>query len=501
MIVLRSSDDRACLLVVADGLGGHRGGALGAQTAIDTVEACWNSYDLALAPDVFLRQMVEKCHAELNRAARKSGLDPRSTLVALLVRDSDITSIHAGDSRVMQFSTTGLAKRTLDHSIAQLSVLRGALTEEQAATHPDQKKLYMHVGGLESPRPEVQQWKLTEGRHFVICSDGFWEVFPPREIAQLLASDDPARDAGAAFSRKLFELQRHDNTTALFAEVDRTSSAGYWAALCTLALAGLMTALAPADGQYQDAAPSGYAGGAAPFDERIRVEGRNPNVQHPEGLTARANQEVPEEGDAPLALHEEGGADAMSEDEAVGAVPLSSVSVDLDRVIAPGATVAESTTDELRERGHIGADDAMIPRGHPGRIGSQAKERLAQQHKGVVVIGAEVVVTVSGDRIARIRGELAPDIEVGPAPANDYPATVSLAAHLSEKKIETRDEDEGTLVIMRIPDKSYRWAWQGHVWIDHVRESVVFDAETGEFLLREPLYRRDGSGNASQTPR
>lgn len=495
--VLHSSDGNAYLFVVADGLGGHRGGSLGAQTAIDTAESCWQSYTPWVTPDAFLTEMVKKCHAALNQAAEESGLDPRSTLAVLLVRDTDITSIHVGDSRVMQFSSTKLKKRTLDHSIAQLSVLRGAITEEEAATHPDQKKLYMHLGGFESPNPEVKHWDPSDGHQFVVCSDGFWELFPPSEIIQLLSSDDPSGETSAAFFRKLAKSEHHDNTTALFALVETPSAVGYLMALASLLLAGLAIALAPSEQQSRHAAgtassiAAGAQGRARVTPGLLSVEGREPFVarEYPSKQGGLSTQvKVPG-----------GGLEGTSGPVVDSAIPLGSVAVDLERVIEAGGSVSDTATEELRERGRIGAEDAIAPRGKLGKVGRDTKERLAQRHRGVTVLGAEVVVTVSGDRITKISDDLALDIDLESEPANDYPATILLSERLGGREIEVHDE--GALVIMRKPDKSYRWAWKGNVRIDLVPESVVFDAETGEILLREPLLVRNGAVNFSKTLR
>ena len=241
------SHSGSCLVVVADGLGGHSGGALAAETVVETTERIWRDRaDCIDDSEEFLRSLALECHRAVNAAGEKFGLEPRTTLAALLIERGCAASVHAGDTRVVQFSGDSFVGRTVDHSIGQLNVLRGKITERELATHPDQKKLFSHLGGESTPNLEFKRWKLTEGRRFVVCSDGFWEVFPPEQIPELFKSADPEHKLMASFLKKLETLNNHDNTTAVLVDISRAlSSAWYWLALALLALTGLAVTLAP----------------------------------------------------------------------------------------------------------------------------------------------------------------------------------------------------------------------------------------------------------------
>ena len=204
---------------MADGLGGHSGGLLAARTVIDTAKKCWAGRALDEGSGVFLERLVRESHAAVRRAGRERNIDPHSTVAALLLEDGKATSVHSGDSRVMQFSNTELVKRTLDHSIAQLHALRGEISEEEIATHPDQTRLFSSVGGPGTPEAEVNRWDLSQGRRFVVCSDGFWELLPPDEMLDLFTSNDPSSELEQRVECKLKGLEHHDNTSAILVEV------------------------------------------------------------------------------------------------------------------------------------------------------------------------------------------------------------------------------------------------------------------------------------------
>ena len=218
-LVLDSSDDGSSLFVVADGLGGHSGGELAAQTVVDTARRMWTGCFGDADGEAFLRQFAGESHAAVQLVGREHNLDPHSTLVGLLLTNAGAMSIHAGDSRVMQFSDTGLVARTLDHSMAQRLALRGTITEEEMATHPAQAVLYSHVGGIGSTEVEINHWNLSEGARFVVCSDGFWEIFPPGEMLELFACNDPSTEIELRLERMLKRLGHHDNTTAILIDI------------------------------------------------------------------------------------------------------------------------------------------------------------------------------------------------------------------------------------------------------------------------------------------
>ena len=221
------------LAVVADGMGGHAGGALAAQAVKASAAVQWQKrQDLpAQNPKEFLRRLIDASHAAVCRAGLEEGLGlaPGATFAALLLqRGKDGAfqgvSIHAGDARIIQYDDAGLVKHSIDHSMAQLHVMRGLITQEEAATHPDQRWVLAHVGGEDQPAGEFTHWDLTQGSRFVVCSDGFWEIFRAEEVLQLFqtASEPAALEEAVAalFKQKLASLKGQDNTTAILLHLE-----------------------------------------------------------------------------------------------------------------------------------------------------------------------------------------------------------------------------------------------------------------------------------------
>lgn len=474
--ILRSPDNDEILLVVADGLGGHRGGALAARTVVETAESCWNSRPADLDAEPFLNGLVRQCHDAVSKAGDEQSLDPLSTLAALLVRGGNVTSIHVGDSRVMQFSETGLSRRTLDHSLAQLDVLRGVITEEEMATHPDQARLFSVVGGEDAPEAPIEHWNLEDGRRFVVCSDGFWEIFSPREILEVFAATHPRHELEARFSKKLDRLRGHDNTTAILAEV--AAPKRRWRRL--LSRAFLPALLFPV---FVAAEPES----AVPPAARIFDAGAGQGERNP-GTVIREDETTPGRKTTESTASDQATEESPRTEQAIAEdtpVPLDRVDIELGRGGESGSSVSEVVAEALRKAGGIGAYDTLEPTGGERLLGGKTIVRLRQKHKGIPVFAAEMVAVRGDGRIAKIQGYSAPAIEVDTRPVNDYPTTIKLCGGLTGQSIKALTD--GILVIFRLKDGRYRLAWEGVVLIDRGEERTLLDAETGEILLRLPV--------------
>jgi serine/threonine protein phosphatase PrpC len=186
------------LAVVADGMGGHSGGALAAQQVIYT---CGNNIEPFSAADDSSRALLDSSLAEAHMLIKASRLinekDPRSTAAMLIVQPGKASWAHCGDSRIYLFRGDRMLLRTIDHSYVEQLVARGEITADQARVHPDRNILITSLGGNEAPKIDFGQTQdLQAGDSFLLCSDGLWDYFTDSELATVIAAH-PARDASA----------------------------------------------------------------------------------------------------------------------------------------------------------------------------------------------------------------------------------------------------------------------------------------------------------------
>ncbi len=216
-------DHECALLLVADGMGGHVGGATASSLLSKTfVEA----YPQACGPIVDrLRDCLDAANKAIADAiAENPALDSMgSTLVAAVVSSEGLHWISVGDSPLWLFRKGTLKRLNADHSMAPFladMVETGRMTAEEAAQDPSRHSLREAVMGDdiqlidESPQPVA----VERGDRLVLASDGLLTL-SEQEIAAILAKtqDAPLADSADALIQAV-EAAAHpqqDNTTVL----------------------------------------------------------------------------------------------------------------------------------------------------------------------------------------------------------------------------------------------------------------------------------------------
>lgn len=211
------------LLVLADGMGGHNGGAHASQAAVRTFI------------DSFTRgggEVVERLEASLNASNERIRDDSRRderlkgmgcTMVAVVFIDEGVVWVSVGDSPFWRYRDGALTQLNADHSMAPviaMGVSRGELTAEEAARHPQRNALRSALIGEPIPHCDVRETpvRLREGDKFVLASDGL-QTLAEAEIAQILSDDADA----LTLARRLVDAvevkdrRGQDNTTVIVA--------------------------------------------------------------------------------------------------------------------------------------------------------------------------------------------------------------------------------------------------------------------------------------------
>ena len=182
------------LLALADGVGGHEGGAQAAQALIDVAKASFRAFERSSegTPAQLLERIVLGAHERINALGREHGMKPHSTCVLLHLDPEAAAWVHVGDSRLYRFAEGRLAERTLDHSIVELMRLQGRIAEAEMRTHRDRNRLYEALGGDRPPQAEAGGREVAAGDGFLLLSDGVWENVADADLEAAIQAEDLA---------------------------------------------------------------------------------------------------------------------------------------------------------------------------------------------------------------------------------------------------------------------------------------------------------------------
>jgi len=193
--VIDSSSGRAW--VVCDGMGGAVGGELAAQLAIDAVRRALETNDYA-SPGEGIRVAVE----EANRIIVLRRQNPAfsgmgTTIVSAMINGDEVVLSHAGDSRAYLVRDGVVQQLTVDHTYVQDLVDRGAITPEEALTHPQSHVLTRCLGAEPRLQLDMQEywiWQVGPDEptdKLLLCSDGLYSHVSDTEIAEVVTKTSP----------------------------------------------------------------------------------------------------------------------------------------------------------------------------------------------------------------------------------------------------------------------------------------------------------------------
>jgi serine/threonine protein phosphatase PrpC len=177
-------NEYAIFLLVADGLGGHKGGKHASECIVNIAKNLFIKSPLSPAKELFTG-IVEQAYDKICALPSVNKQMPGTTVAMIRLRSDGVAEFaHVGDTRIYIFSPTGkIVHKTRDHSIAQLAIANGEMTEEEAQHHNDRNILYNSVGGGKHPKVTFGSDTIEDGSIIILCSDGFWEFFGPSSLA------------------------------------------------------------------------------------------------------------------------------------------------------------------------------------------------------------------------------------------------------------------------------------------------------------------------------
>jgi protein phosphatase len=208
----------AGVFLVADGMGGHASGEVASRVAADTFLASVERMELPAALLLAHRAVVDAATADASRKGMGS------TAVAARVKDGRVRVAWVGDSRGYLFRRGVLSRLTRDHSVMNLLLERGDLTEADAARHPQRHVITQTLGHGE-PQPSEAETMLRSGDLVLLCSDGLTDELSDADIAAVLREASDLEAAVRTLIERALASGGRDNVSVILVECARDDAA------------------------------------------------------------------------------------------------------------------------------------------------------------------------------------------------------------------------------------------------------------------------------------
>lgn len=205
------SDGKKGLYIVADGMGGYKGGELASNIAVAT--AVEELKDVDFITSEIATSLVEKIRSRLKVEAEKnpSLRDMGTTLICALSQERKFSCLHIGDSRAYHIRDKRIQQLTEDHTLVNILYKSGVLEKEELSKHPKRSVLMRAISLLGDSNADLFYFNLEEGEHLLLCSDGLTDQLTNQEILDVFKKESEPEKIGKELVRLALESGGRDN--------------------------------------------------------------------------------------------------------------------------------------------------------------------------------------------------------------------------------------------------------------------------------------------------
>jgi protein phosphatase len=195
------------LYIVADGMGGHRGGEIASRMAVDVVSTHINAHFSPKLDGQQIKAIIKDALNKANKRILNSALENREwagmgTTVTLALFLSDKLYIgHVGDSRAYRIRAGRIELLTRDHSLVWQLMEEGKLTFEEAKIHPLKNIITKALGTEELLEPDILEFDLKKNDIILLCSDGLTNMLDDENIKTIASGANPEVAASMLIER------------------------------------------------------------------------------------------------------------------------------------------------------------------------------------------------------------------------------------------------------------------------------------------------------------
>ena len=183
----------AVIGIVCDGVGSHSNAAYSSNYIVSTLEKEWQDLTFANFNNMknWLYDRIEKLNTELYNKSKDKQKKMGTTIVTVAIFDNQVVVYNIGDSSAYALTKDNvMTVVTVEDSFVGALISAGAITEEEAKSHPEKHVLTQALATRDNINLHTFIDDLNNYDYFLLCSDGLTNMIEKEEIQNIVRNDE-----------------------------------------------------------------------------------------------------------------------------------------------------------------------------------------------------------------------------------------------------------------------------------------------------------------------
>lgn len=217
---ISNENDKYKIYIIADGMGGYKGGEIASSLASISVKSYIESnidkieLNKEKIMELIKNSILYANTVVYNKSKENSDLEGMGTTIEVcLIYNNRAYIGHVGDSRIYRIRKNIIRRLTRDHSYVEDLVRDGTITREEAYNHPKKNMITRALGCYSNVEPDVMVRGFLPDDIIVMTSDGLTNMIKDDEIYNIVK--DNVETAHEKLIERANELGGYDNITVI----------------------------------------------------------------------------------------------------------------------------------------------------------------------------------------------------------------------------------------------------------------------------------------------
>lgn len=212
------------LFVIADGMGGHRGGEVASSDAVKIIKEVFMDNKESLVSKKNIIRVIDDSIQKANKAIYKASLESAdcsgmgTTISLCYIYKNKLLIGHVGDSRVYLIEKDEITQLTEDHSLVNELVKKGEITKDEARNHPKKNMITRAVGTSNDIDVDIIEVKYKNENKLLLCTDGLFNMLSEKEIIEHINQESSILEIGQQLINDAKSRGGPDNISLIIVE-------------------------------------------------------------------------------------------------------------------------------------------------------------------------------------------------------------------------------------------------------------------------------------------